>query len=164
MWTLRSPLLRNNLDGVPPRLSPTAPFETRFWHKVDASGDCWLWTGARQVLPKGGPYGRIIREGKPVYAHRAVWWLMYGYWPTVIDHLCRNTLCVNPLHLEDTTQRVNFHRSEHRSAKAVRIGTCEQGHNNWGVRPDNGRRYCVTCYRIAYRERKRARHGAKRAT
>ena len=76
----------------------------RFWAKVDKSGDCWLWTAARNN--KGYPVFRIGSPGKLVLAHRYI----YGDIPPgdEIDH--RATCpkhCVNPDHLRLATRKQN---------------------------------------------------------
>ena len=83
----------------------------RFWAKVDKSGDCWTWTGSKRRSGKGGnEYGVVGFAGKVVYAHRFSYALVYGECPAnrVIDHKCRNPLCVNPDHLHAVTQSVNM--------------------------------------------------------
>ena len=75
------------------------PEDVRFFAKIDASGVCWQWTGARD--PNG--YGlfrgnvRITRR-----AHRFGYELLVGPIPDglTLDHLCRNRGCVDPDHLE----------------------------------------------------------------
>ena len=76
-----------------------ASLDQRFWAKVDRRGDgeCWPWTART-----GGPgYGYI--DDRP--AHRVAYELTIGPIPLglVIDHLCRNRICVNPQHLEVVT-------------------------------------------------------------
>lgn len=75
----------------------------------DDPGSCWLWTGH-----KSGHYPKItIRiNGKPrsVWAHRA---MLEEYHDIVFPfdeaaHLCYNTLCINPAHLEVQTQIFNL--------------------------------------------------------
>lgn len=45
-----------------------------------------------------------------------------------IDHLCRNTWCVNPTHLESVTPKVNTLRSNAQSAINARKTHCNRGH------------------------------------
>lgn len=96
------------------------PLESRFWAKVDKSGECWMWVGA--CGPKGyGSVGSGGHRGKTVYAHRLAWELTRGPIPRglVIDHLCRIRRCVNPDHLETVRQRTNVIRGfQHRRAMA----------------------------------------------
>lgn len=76
----------------------------------DGDSDCFIWTGAPSI--KG--YGRIAINGKDLKVHRLVASLAYGRVPAgmVIDHLCRNRLCVNPKHLEIVTNKINLSRSD----------------------------------------------------
>lgn len=79
---------------------------------------CWLWTGAAS-----NGYGQIrLSPAAPSWAHRVVFETFVGPIPTELelDHLCRNTMCVNPVHLEPVTHLENMHRSpflfsQHRS-------------------------------------------------
>jgi len=72
----------------------------RFWPRVDKSGECWVWTGARDPLG----YGRIGLGGRSdgvSLTHRVAWLLTYG---AVSDgmcvlHACDNPSCVRPDHL-----------------------------------------------------------------
>lgn len=97
--------------------------EERFWAKVDKSGDCWLWTGARN------PYGRIgIGRHRTVLAHRVAWELMVGPIPDgmKIDHRCRVVACVNPDHLRVVTHKQNLeHQRSDRGASLRRDGRWE---------------------------------------
>lgn len=121
----------------------------RFWSKVDASGDCWEWTGC--VLQNG--YGQFSDEGRRVFAHRFVWELLVGPIPEglTIDHLCRNKICVNPDHLEPTSMRVNVLRGEGPTARNARKTICKRGHALRGSNlyvPASGTRQCRACRRI----------------
>lgn len=71
---------------------------------------CWEW-------PTGTEYGTVWanldqRGMRPWPAHRAVYLTLVGSLPAdlVIDHLCRNTRCVNPAHMEPVTNRENVLR------------------------------------------------------
>lgn len=70
---------------------------------------CWVWSGKKTV--RG--YGRLIRNGRELYAHNYVWERENGPVPTglELDHLCRNPSCCNPAHLEPVTHAENTRRS-----------------------------------------------------
>lgn len=109
----------------------------RFWNKVDASGDCWLWIGAT-FTPKA--YGQFRVGKRLVKAHRYAWEDLVGKIPPdmTIDHLCRVKLCVNPDHLEVVTASINSirgmknripkppHVPQKRGAKRKEV--CKRGH------------------------------------
>lgn len=69
---------------------------TRFWSKVDRSGDCWLWLG--YVLEDG--YGQFGRAGER-RAHRVAFELTHGPIPdgAQVLHRCDVPLCMRPVHL-----------------------------------------------------------------
>ena len=130
-----------------PRIDGT--IEERFWPKVDRSGGpdaCWPWLARRD---RQG-YGAFAVVGEAKRAHRVAWELANGRpFPAdlVADHLCRNTWCVNPDHVEPVTQRENLHRSPLTNAAKV---ACPLGHPydafNTYLSP-TGRRMCRTCRR-----------------
>lgn len=80
----------------------------RFWPKVDKSGECWLWTGARDE--RG--YGRIGTGGKhgTALAHRVAWELTAGALSSgaVVCHRCDVPACVRPDHLFLGSQQENL--------------------------------------------------------
>jgi hypothetical protein len=99
-------------------------------------------------------YSRIRVGNKQIQAHRWVWELINGQIPKdmVIDHICRNRLCVAIDHLRMITQQENImaglHNIDNRSH-------CNQGHpfikENIMVRK-NGRRECAECNRVRARK------------
>lgn len=98
----------------------------RLADKIDASGDCWEWTGART---KHG-YGRVSIAGNVRQAHRVVWELLVGliHDGFTLDHLCRNERCVNPDHLEPVTHGENVLRGYSPTSLNARKTHCKNGH------------------------------------
>lgn len=69
---------------------------TRFWSKVDKSGDCWNWTGS--LTNKG--YGQFQAGYGVVLAHRVSWLFAHGEDAALcVLHHCDNRRCVRPDHL-----------------------------------------------------------------
>jgi len=75
---------------------------------VDTVTGCWVWQHYKDR--KG--YGVIKRKGKNYQAHRHIYELHHGKIQEgmQLDHLCRNTSCVNPDHLEVVTGAENTRR------------------------------------------------------
>ena len=97
----------------------------RFWSKVDKSGDCWIWTGSKSRNSHDKKYGDMHFIDRVVRAHRFSYALAHGECPTKlqIDHKCRNTLCVNPDHLQavdQSTNRENLGGSNKNSKTGIR--------------------------------------------
>lgn len=88
-------------------------------YEVDAETGCWNW---KLKLDKRG-YGNTKKDGKYMYAHRAVWELLVGPIPEGIelDHLCRNPACCNPEHLETVTPTENKRRSRATKLTAAQV-------------------------------------------
>lgn len=68
-----------------------------FWQRVDKSGECWVWTAARQKFG----YGILRFEKRGWLAHRVAFLLTNG---PITDglcvlHHCDNPPCCNPAHL-----------------------------------------------------------------
>lgn len=143
-------------------LAPRPSLEQRFWSKVDATGSCWEWTGARSDTGYGSFHGPRGASN----AHRTSWVLLMGPIPKglVLDHLCRNRLCVNPDHLEPVTEQVNIRRGYSPMVRASLADTCPRGHSladayvvrRGGVATS---RQCRPCLR----ERQRQEYRRKRA-
>jgi len=90
-------------------------------------------------------------------AHRIAYtWLVGPIPPAMtLDHLCRNTSCVNPAHLEVVTSAENSRRAVKWNRGKLH---CMHGHSfdeaNTYKTPD-GRRACKTCLRAIQRRRVR---------
>lgn len=69
---------------------------------------CWIWQHAKS---KQG-YGMITIRQKQFLMHRVMYEQKHGSTPfgLELDHLCHQTLCINPDHLEAVTHAVNVER------------------------------------------------------
>lgn len=143
------------------RSLPVAPrFEGMFIPEPNSG--CWIWMGA--ATRQG--YGRLSAQGIPTPAHRVSYELHKGKIPQGlhIDHLCRNTSCVNPDHLEAVTNKENGRRGivaeVHRARQAAKTH-CKHGHplsgDNLYIAPSSGQRVCRACKA----DRKKARRAAQ---
>lgn len=124
--------LRNGRDPN----TPLIPRYDTIAEALDAqskwNGDCLEWTGARV-----GEYGQANARGVRLYAHRASWEQANGPVPDgcEVDHICRNTLCINPEHLRPATRKQNsenldFHKN---SGSGIRGVSWHKGRNKWQV-------------------------------
>ncbi len=108
----------------------------RAWTENPATG-CWEWNGGIN----GAGYGSSGGRG----AHRIAYEMAFGPIPDglEIDHLCRNTICVNPDHLEAVTKLENLIRSDCIGSVNARRTVCKHGHE-FTTLPDGSRR-CLVC-------------------
>jgi hypothetical protein len=124
--------------------------EERFWSKVEGSGDCLVWAGAKS--DQG--YGTFNYMGENMPVQRAAYLLTYGAIPQglQIDHLCRNRLCANPQHLEAVTQKENLLRGETIPAINLAKTHCVNGHkfiSSNTIYRHRGNSICRTCIKCA---------------
>jgi len=105
---------------------PRKPIIERFWIKINKGKSCWNWNGAAT----GFGYGRFWGGNTYELSHR--WSYMHFVGPIpeglTIDHLCRNTRCVNPSHLEPVTMRENIMRGNSLSALNAKKTHCKRRH------------------------------------
>lgn len=101
--------------------------EERFLAKISHAPDsgCVVW-----LASTNGQYGILGVGGRGVCAHRWAYEHFVGPVPPglELDHLCRNQLCVNPLHLEPVTKKVNVLRGMSPQAINARKTQCVHGH------------------------------------
>jgi len=139
------------------------PMHVRFWQKVEVRGpvECWRWRGAL-----AGGYGQIGAggtHGLVMLAHRYAYEQAHGAIPEglSLDHVCRNTWCVNPAHLEAVTHRENVLRGIGPTAANARKTHCRRGHP---FTPENtrisvsGSRICRACDELRLASRPKASH------
>ena len=137
----------------------------RFWAKVDKNGPlwngtpCWVWT-AGCVSNGYGQFGTNKHPGK--LAHRIAYETIIGPVPKglELDHLCRNTKCCNPQHLEAVTHAENIARGRLKETAFYGNGNlakthCPKNHpydlfNTYFDK--RGYRYCRACGRERTRD------------
>lgn len=141
-------VLRSRFDGTP---------EQRFWHYAHkAPSGHWIWLGQLAEVRPWVFYGRISVFGVQELAHRYAFELLKGAIPNglEIDHLCRVTRCVNPLHLQAVPHRTNTIRGESPSARHAVKTHCPADHpysgDNLYITP-TGNRKCRICKAAANR-------------
>ena len=132
----------------------TTPLEDRYYSSEEAflssirqAGECTEWTA--WVNPGG--YGKFKTGGKSTFAHRYAWERVNGPIPEgmVIDHACRNTLCVNVDHLRLATQAENTRNLSGAKSNNKHSGVRNVGKmgDRWRVRiTKDGVVHALGCY------------------
>jgi hypothetical protein len=133
------------------------PVTERFMSKIDfRSSDkgCWIWKGNIDRPNTPFAYGRFWYNRTTVMAHRFSFEIIGKRVIPAdyqIDHLCKNSLCVKPEHLEAVSQKENSNRSNNPMAINSRKTHCLNGHElvdeNLYIASD-GHRKCYTCIKI----------------
>ena len=127
---------------------------------------CHEWTAALSG-PGLHKYG-VIGSGshsdgsrKTIKAHRYSYEREHG--PILaglhLDHLCRNTRCVNPAHLEAVAPKEN-HRRAHWKIKTHCVRGHELTEDNVYRKPKDGHRQCRECRKLG-NNRHYARHNKR---
>lgn len=146
------------------RTDPYASPDERFVRKVRVADDgCWQWLGSLSV--KGYGHFYADRDRGVIRAHRWAYERLVGPIPEglTLDHLCRNTSCVNPAHLEPVSSGTNTLRGDAVSARNARKTHCIRDHE---FTPENtridhkGGRVCVQCKRERDNRSQRNRRAA----
>ena len=114
---------------------------------------CWLWT---RGCGRGG-YGQVSISGRTRRAHRVSYELVYGMVLTpdqLLHHTCRNTSCINPNHLEITSQTTHIDSGVYGNKEKTH---CPHGHeytpeNTWWNRQGRSRE-CYECKKRRIRRR-----------
>lgn len=125
-----------------------------------------MWQAGTNRVGYGIFHPHTTTDNRKVYAHRWAYEQRFGAVPDGmhLDHLCRNTLCVNPDHLEPVTPAVNVLRGVSLPAQNARKVECHQGHplsgSNLYISPTTGYRKCRECARQRDRRRDRNRRKA----
>lgn len=129
----------------------------RFFCKIEKKDNCWIWTATKT----SHGYGQFGLNYKIVLAHRVCYEMFKGIIPDdmELDHICRNTSCVNPDHLEAVSHQENCIRGNcgknNQNAKKM---YCVNNHpliqENLVKRKD-GRRECLICHRTQWKSWKR---------
>ena len=134
---------------APSRSDPLTRFTAKYVVQEDG---CWEWHGPTSATihkTNSWVYGMFRPGGRAnnIGAHRWAYETFKG--PISkgmqLDHLCRNTLCVNPDHLQPVTLKQNLNRGRRYYADQTH---CKRGHEftpENTYRPATGGRYCRRC-------------------
>jgi hypothetical protein len=98
----------------------------RFFARVNKTDGCWLWN-----RPTEDGYGEFYFNRRTFKAHRISYTLAKGQIPRglLIDHMCRNRLCVNPDHLRAVDDATNALENSNSPASINHRKThCNRGH------------------------------------
>lgn len=135
---------RRRGQSLRPLHPPKLTLEQALVRFTDRAGDCWQWTGARS----GNGYPSVTTAAGTMRVHRASYELHHGSIPdgAMIDHRCRNRMCVNPEHLHAVSNKQNGENLGISSANTsgVRGVSWDRQTGRWGARVmHEGKNYWV---------------------
>lgn len=112
---------------------------------------CWIWQLTKCA---NGRYGYVRYHHRMRLAHIVYYIEKYGPIPVgmELDHTCRNTLCVNPDHLEPVTHEENIRRHHSYKCKNGHIRTPENS-----IKTKTGVK-CKTCNDLWLKLKQASRH------
>ena len=119
------------------------PAFVRFWSKVLVGDGCWEWQGCTNKVSGYGIFNKRQTAHSWVADNILKWPPRRNDGTRLIDHICRNRLCVRPSHLRLTTQLVNA-----RNSSNFLKTHCNRGHPLSGenlYRDGKGWRRCREC-------------------
>ena len=101
------------------------------YHYDKETGLFW-WTkkaqGRQMSMPAGSKNGDgyvcLLWEGRKVQAHRLAWFLTYGYWPGIIDHINRRRDDNRIANLREVTSKQNQRNSSEHFNKVGGLPRC----------------------------------------
>lgn len=127
--------------------------------KIGTVHVCWEWMAGKRGYAEYGSFRAAARWGLASSPHRFIWEAITKekLGSNEIDHMCRNTSCVNPNHLQRVPKGWNAKQGLTSPARIrIKKSHCHRGHprtpnnvNKWGT--------CKTCDNTRTRERYRAK-------
>lgn len=121
--------------------------------------ECWIWERGTNSVG----YGQLRWKGRLWLVHRLVWQLTVKGLKTSdkMDHLCRNTLCFNPDHLEVVDDQTNIRRANGWTQDEEDRWYCTKNHLVEGpnLKLRKGRRESTGTCKLCYNEFMRVSRG-----
>lgn len=178
-WLVRSPLRPCEVCDTPTRNKRFCSEDCRnLGHRnsleeyvVEGPLHCWVWqlsTLKGSGWREHNPYGYLIVDGKRVMAHRYYWERENGPVPEgmVLHHMCENTQCVRPRHLQPVTHAHHSYlhgrtkRDRHLAKAALRLRLAGHSKREIGRRLDVSEKTIRTVLQGEYYDPRRRKDAA----